>query len=447
MCKITIQMKYSTLFFVGLFCWSTTQLVAQQQKVTQQSISQEAFAAAVMEHNPNLKVAAAETLAAQGDYNQTRAVLLPQVSMSYTAVATNNPLMAFGLSLNQAQIETSDFNPTNLNNPSETKDFATVFSLQQPLINMDGFMNRKAAKSALEATELKESRTKAYMTLSLTRAYMELQLSYKAVSVLEKALKTANAYLKIAEDRYEAGHLLRSDVLSVRVAVGERKAQLEEAKSGVRVASAQVAMLMNAPQEIQYVPSDSLTLLPGAQDFFYSPLKRADIQALDLVANAMKYKYRAAQMQFLPKLNAFGSYELHDTSVFGIGAESYLVGAQLKWNLFKGGQQLGSTKKAKANFYKAAEQAIQYKNESELLFNKAKSQLDIASIQLETAGLAVSQLEEVVAISQNRFETGLARTSDVLDSQAQLAQKSLSYAQAIFNYNYTKAYLKFLTQE
>jgi len=440
-------MKYNTLFFVGLFCLVTTQAIAQDQQLKTQSISQEAFASAVMEHNPNLKVAAAETLAAQGDYNQTRAVLLPQVSLSHTVVATNNPLMAFGLGLNQAQIEAADFNPLMLNNPSETKDFATVFSVQQPLINMDGFMNRKAAKSAYEASELKASRTKAYMTLSLTSAYMELQLSYKAVAVLEKALKTANAYLKIAEDRYEAGHLLRSDVLSVRVAVGERKAQLEEAKSGVMVASAQVAMLMNAPQDIQYLPSDSLALALEAQDFLYSPLKRTDIQALDLVTNAMKYKYRAAQMQFLPTLNAFGSYELHDTSIFGTGAESYLVGAQLKWHLFKGGQKFGSTKTAKANFYKAAQQAIQYKNESEMLFNKAKSQLAIAEIQLETAALAVSQLDEVVTISQNRFETGLAHTSDVLDSQAQLAQKSLSYAQAIFNYNYTKAYLKFLTQE
>ena len=440
-------MKYNTLFFVGLFCLVTSQAIAQDQQLKTQSISQEAFASAVMEHNPNLKVAAAETLAAQGDYNQTRAVLLPQVSLSHTVVATNNPLMAFGLGLNQAQIEAADFNPLMLNNPSETKDFATVFSVQQPLINMDGFMNRKAAKSAYEASELKASRTKAYMTLSLTRAYMELQLSYKAVAVLEKALKTANAYLKIAEDRYEAGHLLRSDVLSVRVAVGERKAQLEEAKSGVMVASAQVAMLMNAPQDIQYLPSDSLALALEAQDFLYSPLKRTDIQALDLVTNAMKYKYRAAQMQFLPTLNAFGSYELHDTSIFGTGAESYLVGAQLKWHLFKGGQKFGSTKTAKANFYKAAQQAIQYKNESEMLFNKAKSQLAIAEIQLETAALAVSQLDEVVTISQNRFETGLAHTSDVLDSQAQLAQKSLSYAQAIFNYNYTKAYLKFLTQE
>ena len=95
--------------------------------------------------------------------------------------------------------------------------------------------------------------------------------------------------------------------------------------------------------------------------------------------------------------------------------------------MFKGGQQFGGAKKAKANFYKAAEQAVQYKNESELLFNKAKSQLDIASIQLETAGLAVSQLEEVVAISQNRFETGLAHTSDVLESQAQLAQKIIVF--------------------
>lgn len=31
MYKITIQMKYSTLFFVGLFCWSTAQLVAEEK--------------------------------------------------------------------------------------------------------------------------------------------------------------------------------------------------------------------------------------------------------------------------------------------------------------------------------------------------------------------------------------------------------------------------------
>ncbi|MCG5644798.1 TolC family protein [Flavobacteriaceae bacterium LSUCC0859] len=440
-------MKYNTLIFVGLFCFGALQALAQDQQLQPQSISLHDFTSAVLENNPNIKVAAAEALAALGDYNQTRAVLLPQVSLSHTAVATNNPLMAFGLGLNQARIEAADFNPLTLNNPAETKDFATVLSVQQPLINMDGFMNRKAAKSAYEATALKASRTKAYMTLSLTRAYMELQLSYKAVAVLEKALKTANAYHKIAEDRYEAGHLLRSDILAVSVAVGERKAQLEEAKSAVATASAQVAMLMNAPQNLRYLPSDSLALTPDAPNFLFSPLKRADIKALDLVTNAMKFKYRAAQMQFLPTLNAFGSYELHDTTIFGTAAESYLFGAQLKWDLFKGGQKFASTKTAKANFYKAAQQAIQYKNESELVFNKAKSQLDIAEIQLETTAIAVRQLEEVVAIAKNRFETGLAKTSDVLESQAQLAQKSLSHAQAIFNYNYTKAYLKFLTQE
>jgi hypothetical protein len=56
----------------------------------------------------------------QADYRQSNSLFLPSITASHTAIATNNPLMAFGSKLNQATITASDFNPEILNNPDRT---------------------------------------------------------------------------------------------------------------------------------------------------------------------------------------------------------------------------------------------------------------------------------------------------------------------------------------
>jgi hypothetical protein len=67
------------------------------------------------------------------------------ITASHTAIATNNPLMAFGSKLNQATITASDFNPEILNNPDRTTNFATKIEVLQPIINVDGLYGRQAA--------------------------------------------------------------------------------------------------------------------------------------------------------------------------------------------------------------------------------------------------------------------------------------------------------------
>ena len=55
----------------------------------------------VKDHNSTIKVSQQAILMAKGDYNQTNAVLLPNINVSHTGIATNNPLMAFGSKLNK----------------------------------------------------------------------------------------------------------------------------------------------------------------------------------------------------------------------------------------------------------------------------------------------------------------------------------------------------------
>ena len=60
--------------------------------------------------------------------------------------------------------------------------------------------------------------------------------------------------------------------------------------------------------------------------------------------------------------------------------------------------------------------------------------------------LAHEQSQEAFRIRENRFKQGLEKTTDLLLSETQMAQKELEYLQAVFEYNFTKEYAEFLTK-
>jgi outer membrane protein TolC len=60
--------------------------------------------------------------------------------------------------------------------------------------------------------------------------------------------------------------------------------------------------------------------------------------------------------------------------------------------------------------------------------------------------LALEQSQEAYRIRQNRFAQGLEKTTDLLQSETQMIQKELEQLQAVFEYNFTKQYLQFLTK-
>ncbi len=316
-------------------------------------ISKSGVLTKVSENNASLKISEQEFNEARADYRQTNAVFLPNISVSHTGIATTNPLMAFGSKLNQEILTQTDFNPALLNDPSQIQNYATKFEIQQPLINMDGMFQRKAAKSKMQAMQLQTERTEDYLEFEVDKAYMQLQLAYKAVDVLEKALEAANANKRLADNSFKQGYLQRSDVLAVEVRVTEVQNQLQSAKSNVKNASNYLSFLMNENQYVVYKPSDSLTVSTFSIENKTVSEERSDIKAMQLASDAYKNMNKADKMAFLPRLNAFGSYELYDDQIFQGDANGYLFGAQLSWNIFEGSKRFGKAQKSKAEFEKS----------------------------------------------------------------------------------------------
>jgi len=410
------------------------------------SISKEDVFTKVAEENNTLKIYEQVMFAARGDFNQTNAVFLPNITASHTGITTTNPLMAFGSKLNQEILTQSDFDPNSLNNPSQTENFVTKIEVQQPLINIDGLYQRKAAKAKYTASQYQLERIKDYLNLEIEKAYMQLQLAYKTVSVLETAQNAALENKRLAINSFKQGYLQKSDVLAVEVRVTEVENQLQYAKSNIENASNYLSVLMNDNSYVILMPTDSLAISSIVIEVENLSENRADLQAMQSASEAYKQMYKADKMNFLPRLNAFGSYEMYDNEIFKADANGYLFGASLSWNLLEGTKRFGKVQKSKAEFNKSLFEYDQYKAESTVELNKARRMLQDAKNNLKLTDLGLQQSEEALRIRTNRFKEGLEKTTDLLQVETQYAQKQLEYYATIFQYNYALAYVQFLTK-
>ena len=412
------------------------------------AISKKEILEKVNDANLQIKIAKESAASAKADYNQSNSLFLPSITASHTAISTTNPLMAFGSKLNQEILTASDFNPALLNDPNQTQNYATKIEVLQPLINVDGFYGRQAAKSKYEAYQLQTERTKEYLQLEVNKSFMQLQLAYKAVEVLEKANKTAEANLKLVENYAKQGMLQKTDLLSVQVRVNEVKNQLQYAKSNVQNTSDYLAFLLNEDNTNKvYKPIEDIENVIEISAFEPKLISnRKDILAMDKSVEAYGKMTQMNKMSFLPRLNAFGSYELYDTQIFQTGAKGYTIGAQLSWSVFDGYKTIGKYQKAKADYDKAQTESQQYKAQSQLELNKTNRQLLDAENKVNLSKLALEQSQEAYRIRENRFKEGLEKTTDLLNSETLQFQKELEYLQAVYEYNFTKKYLEFLTQ-
>lgn len=431
------------LTFIGMFAISYN---AKGQDTI--PISKKDILERVNENNLQIKIAEKNAASAKADYNQSNSLFLPSISASHTAISTSNPLMAFGSKLNQEVLTAADFNPALLNDPSQTQNYATKIEVLQPIINVDGFYGRQAAKSKFEAFQLQTERTKEYLQLEVNKAFMQLQLAYKAVDVLAKANSTAQANLKLVENYAKQGMLQKTDLLSVQVRVNEVKNQWQYAKSNVQNASDYLAFLLNDDNSDKvYKPIEEISNTIELTAFDSKLISnRKDILAMDKSVEAYEKMAQMNKMSLLPRLNAFGSYEMFDTQIFQTGAKGYTVGAQLAWDVFDGYKSIGKLQKAKADYDKAQTESLQYKAQSQLELNKTNRQLTDAENRVSLSKLALEQSQEAYRIRENRFKEGLEKTTDLLNSETMQFQKELEYLQAVYEYNYTQKYLEFLTQ-
>ncbi|HTN09260.1 TolC family protein [Agriterribacter sp.] len=436
---IVISRIFFTVFFLRLFL-----INAQAQQKTEFLSLKEAVHA-VISNNSAVQSAKIDEAIAQEKYKQSNAGFLPQVNLSYTALATNNPLYVFGFKLQQRTVTAADFNPDKLNHPSGTSDFTTKIEVLQPLINMDAVYMKKSAGVQVESYQLKTKRTKAHLIFETQKAYHQLQMTHQAVAVLEEALSTAKSIYDFTNNRVLQGLIQKSDLLNVEVQVLDMESNLNEAKNNELNAADYLSVLMNKPTGVLYTTDEMKQDQALEKTEMSLPQNRADLLAIEKAMEATGLMEKSLKMKYLPRLHAFGSYQLNDKKITGFNANSYFSGIQLTWNIFDGNNIKRQVAGLKLEQDKLGVQLHSMQQENQMMLDKSYRDLANALFKIKQQNAAIAQAGEALRILQNRYEEGLVNTTDVLTAQTQLSRQKLMLVQAVFSCNVSQAYIRFLT--
>lgn len=414
-------------------------LLAQTKK-----ISLDEIIGLAMKNNQQVKMAETNEAIATGKFKQTDAVFLPQTAVSYTALTSNNPLNAFGFKLQQQSVTAQDFNPALLNDPGNRSDFVTKIDVQQPIINLDLWTMRKSAAEQISLYKFQTKRTQEAIRHEITKAYLQLQLAYRSKEVLTEALSTAKAIEKFTNDRFEQGLLQQSDVLNTQVAVTSTETQLSSVQSNIATASDFISYLSGQPSGTIYEPTE-ISIVNENYDSI--PVDRADFKAMQSAIRSTEFMIDADKKSFLPKLNAFASYQFNDRSMFGFGANAYLAGIQLSWNIFKGNSTKNKIRTSEDEKKKLEQQLSDMQRQSNLELLKTTRELEQSRKTIFQSSKAVDLATESLRILRDRYEQGLVNTTDLLLAQTQLSQQKLTLEQAKTQEQTALATLQFITSK
>lgn len=399
-----------------------------------------------VKNNSNVKMSDLDGKVANANYHQTDAVFLPQVTVGYTALTTNNPLNAFGFLLQQESVTAMDFDPAKLNKPGSSQNYSTQVEAKLPLLNMDMIYARKGAKANEEVYKYKAERTKEYIEFEVRKAYTQLQMSYQARDILQKSLEDVKQIHQSVSNFYDQGLVQKSDVLNAQVQVNTIETALAKAESNIHNTSDGLRLLMGLETNNDAYTTDSLSQQISLYQDRQLSSSRSDIMALNKAVDATNMMVKLSQMAFLPRINAFSSYGLNDSKAFRFRNDSYLVGINLSWAIFSGNQNRSKMKSAQFQQDRMQEELSLHIKKEQLELDKTKRDLNDSQIEINKQRASVEQADEALRILVNRHREGLASTTDLLMAQAQLSQQKLLLSQSIMSYNITEAYLNFLSK-
>jgi len=398
--------------------------------------------------NNHVLLAESEKLeAAKAGVGKAESSFMPRLDLSETYMRSDNPVMSFGAKLDQGRFTAADFDPSKLNSPHAIDNFNFRVQITQPVFNGGKeWVGMKRAKLGLGAAGDSYSRSRQETVYRVVQAYYGVALAGEYVKVAGMAKDTTEAHVKLAQDFYNQGMLVGSEVLLAKVRLAEVTEMLIKAKNQEATARAALNMILARPQDTDFRLAGTLgyvdfpATLTELQD--EAVKDRPDLAGMDKTVENMGEGIRLARTDYLPILNFIARYDLDDRTPFAGDGNSYTLLGMLTWNVFDGFLTTNSVREASAGYNASRHMLDQMKEGVLFEVRQAYNNLDEARQRIEVAKTAVDEGEESLRIIQRRFEAGLTKTLDVLDAETALTRARTNKAQALYDYNVELAQLK-----
>jgi len=296
-----------------------------------------------------------------------------------------------------------------------------------------------AAKARLAGAEADTTATRADVRLNVQTAFYTLAAAQDLLTVAEKNFARTEAHLRLAESRRAAGAVPQADVLRMQAEVANARLQVINTRSRVHIASGRLntAMGRSASTPITIAaassppPPPSRTELDAAIDRALA--QRPEITSGEKRTEAARSAVNAARAARSPKLRADASFGWRDTD-FVPETREWQAGLSVDFPLFDAGSRARRLARSKAEL--AREEAsfesrrLQIRDEAW----STASELERAWASIGANETSVRASEESLRVVRERYQSGAALITDLLDTQTALVRAEGSLAEARWSY-------------
>ena len=406
-----------------------------------------------LKYNPELKAAGANEEAVHQGIRLAEAARYPHVEFSEGFTRGNNPVYVFGTLLTQRQFTQANLALPFLNIPPPLDNFVTQFATSLPLYDA-GQVSRKIDDARLEAQSAQRSaeRTHQEVIFRVINAYLNALLAQESAGVAQASVKSTQQDFARAQARQEQGQALLSDVLSAQVQLAQAKAELIRARNALAIAQAALNVAMGVPEDTPNQVQGSLTEVSFDTGSLADRQQRAlavrpDYQQVligkEKAANALSI----ARAEFLPTLNAFGSWELNNETFAAHGGNNWTAGATLNFTVFDGGSRRARVAESHARTRQAEARRAQMAAAIRLQVREAFLNLTAAHERVDVSRESASQAQESLRILEDRYGSGLASITEVLTAETARSRSQRDLLEAVYDYRLAYAALELATGE
>jgi len=369
-------------------------------------------------HSPDAKIALHRIDAAQAAIRQAKSAFYPQISLNAEYGGTNNPMYSFGNILNHGTFS----NTINFNDPGVTDNLQLKAGLGYRLYN--GGRDQaglRAAEAGKKAEEQQRSAVLGTLADQVVRSFYTIVQAEEIVAARKAAIKAIDASLAVARARYNAGDLLKADLLDIEVRRSAAHEQLIQANHGLELAQRGFLNLLGL--EAGAVDIDTSQQFPQEIPADSTGANRPELKQLDALITAADEQRKQAEGGFLPTADLFASYQLDKGFVHeGEQGDSWMTGIRLNYNLYEGDRTRAAVAKADAGLARLRETRRKMALAIGLEIEQARLALQQAEERLVVTANQVQLATESARLFQERFKEGVILASSLLDAERRLTE-------------------------
>ena len=380
-------------------------------------------------NNPQINAAFHDILASDARIKQVWANYFPQLSWQtgYTKIK---------------QLQLSDALGKNL-----TFNYYILgqVTLQQMLYDFGVTQNQATIKRLdYEAYKTTLSATINDVIYQTKDAYFNLLYAFESRRVAEDTVKKFEMFYNQAKAFYEIGMNPKVDVTIAEVNLSNAKLQLIQADNAVNLAVAKLNNVMGVPFIDKYNVQERLKYQPVDVSFNQSVEiardARPELKLAELKVESANQTMKLVKKSYFPTLSVEGQYQRGGKS--WNSNYGYNIGGYLNFPTINGMLIKNEIKEARYLYDKEIANAKNTQNTIYLEIQNAFLTLEEKKNQMPVAILGVKQAKENYELSYGRYRVGEASPTELKDAQINYQQAQLTYYNALFQYNSSKAALE-----